>query len=97
MEYNELIRGINKQTGSGFPESMLLPEFQEKLRVFINDLIQHDFQKLVSILYTMDVDENRLKSILKENEGKDTAVIIAGLVIERELQKIATRNQFTGK
>lgn len=97
MEYNELIRVINKQTGSEFPESMLKPELQENLTVYINDLIQSDFQKLVTLLYTMDVDENKLKSLLKEKQGKDTAVIIAELVIERELQKMETRKQFSGK
>lgn len=97
MDHNELVRVINKQTGSAFQEGLLVPELQQELTIFINDLIQNDFQRLVTILYKIDVDENRLKRILKEKEGKDAAVIIAELIIERELQKIETRKQFGGK
>lgn len=57
----------------------------------INDLINNDFQKLVAILYRMDVNESRLKQLLKENPGTNAAVIIAELMIERQAQKIKSR------
>ena len=94
MGNKELVRVINRQTGSGFSDALFMPELEQKLTVFINDLIQNDFQKLVTILYKIDVDENRLKRILTEKGGKDAAGIITGLIIERELQKIKTRKQF---
>ncbi len=97
MVKKELIQIINKQIDTDFAEGILMQALQEKLIVFINDLIQNNFQRLVAILYKVDVDENKLKRILKEDAGKDAADIIATLIIEREIQKIETRKQFGSK
>ncbi|HEX6169746.1 MAG TPA: hypothetical protein VFZ33_08635 [Chitinophagaceae bacterium] len=61
----------------------------------INELITNDFQKLVSILYRMDVSEIKLKQLLTENPGTNAAVIIADLMIERQAEKIRSREQFS--
>ena len=63
----------------------------------INDLINNDFQKLVSILYRMDVSEIKLKQLLNENSGTNAALIITDLMIERQEQKIISRQQFRKK
>ena len=63
----------------------------------INDLINNDFQKLVSILYRMDVSEIKLKQLLNENPGTNAALIIADLMIERQAEKIRSRQQFKKK
>src|SRR6187551_919425 len=60
----------------------------------INDLINNDFQKLVSILYRMDVSETKLKQLLTENSGTNAALIIGDLMIERQTEKIRSRQQF---
>ena len=93
----ELIHMINKQLDTDIGEDIQMPELEQKLIAFINTLIQHDFQKLVFLLYKIDVDENKLKKILKEEVGTDSANIIARLIIEREIQKIKTRKQFRQK
>src|ERR1035437_9620417 len=87
MVKKELIQIINKQIDTNLTEDISRNELQQKLIVFINDLIQNNFQRLVAILYKVDVDENKLKRILKEDAGKDAADIIARLIIEREIQK----------
>ncbi|MDB5222566.1 MAG: hypothetical protein JWN83_1233 [Chitinophagaceae bacterium] len=97
MAEKELIQIINKQIATDFVENISMQELQQKLIVFINELIQTDFKKLVAILYKIDVDEHKLRSILRENSGKDAADIIAVLIIEREMQKIQTRKQFGTK
>ena len=63
----------------------------------INELINNDFQKLVSILYRMDVSEKKLKQLLNENAGTNAALIITDLMIERQEQKIISRQQFRKK
>src|SRR5689334_25084738 len=68
-------------------------ELQQKLAVEINDLILNDFSKLVRILYRLDINEQRLKKILQENSGIDAGDLIAGMMIEREIQKLKTRTQ----
>lgn len=59
----------------------------------INALLTGNFDKLVSILYRMDVDENKLKQMLRENKDKDAAQIIYNLMIERQLQKIKWKRE----
>ncbi|MDN3659301.1 hypothetical protein QWZ08_26890 [Ferruginibacter paludis] len=63
----------------------------------INSLIKNNFDQLVYLLYRVDVDEARLKTVLKENPQQDAGKIIARLLIERQLQKITLRKQFTKK
>ena len=46
------------------------------LIAFINDCIQHDFNKLVQLLYRIDVSEEKLKSILQLNPNEDAAKLI---------------------
>lgn len=68
-------------------------DFPSYLAARINELIQHDFTGLINILYRIDVSESKLKQTLQANPGKDAGYIIAKLVIERQLQKIKTREE----
>ena len=61
----------------------------------INELVDTNFQKLILILYRMDVSESKLKQLLADNSGTDAGLIIADLMIERQDEKIKTRQQFT--
>jgi hypothetical protein len=77
----------------------LLPEptltaFKEKLASYINDLINHDFEKLIQLLYRLDVSEQKLKSVLASSSS-NAGFIIAQMIIERQLQKIKTREQYS--
>jgi hypothetical protein len=60
----------------------------------MNELIKNDFNHLVQILYRIDVNEARLKQVLKDNPNEDAGKIIAQLIIERQQQKIISRNEF---
>jgi hypothetical protein len=68
--------------------------FRSKLSDYINHLLLNDFTGLVQLLYRVDVDENRLKALLREQASADAAGIIADLLIERQKQKLLTRNSF---
>ena len=63
----------------------------------INEMINNDFQRLISILYRIDVSELKLQQILNANRGVDAGSIIADLIIERQKEKIKTRQQFNKK
>jgi hypothetical protein len=76
----------------------ILPEtsleiFKKKLAIYINKLITHDFEKLIHILYRLDVSEQKLKSTLASS-SVDAGLLIAQMIIERQLQKIKTREQY---
>ena len=71
-----------------------IEEIREQLISLINELINTDFHALVQLLYRIDVDEKKLKQLLKAHADIDSASIIADLIIKRQLQKIATKKQF---
>ena len=60
----------------------------------LNDLINHDFGKLVQLLYRVDVSENLVKKILQENPTEDAGGLIATLLVERQAQKIIQRQKW---
>jgi hypothetical protein len=71
--------------------------FMDKLEAYINYLIQNNFQKVISILYKIDINENKLRQLLQKEEDGNAGKIIAGLIIERQLEKIDTRKKFINK
>jgi hypothetical protein len=60
----------------------------------VNELIIKDFEKLVSILYRIDVSEAKINTLLKEFPATDAAETIVNLMLEREAEKVKTREQF---
>ena len=67
---------------------------QSRLETYINQLIKDDFEKLVTYLYRIDVNEQKLKLLLHQFPEEDAGKIIAALIIERQQQKIKTRELF---
>lgn len=90
----DLIPAIRNAVEMELSDDISFAEIKDKLSYHINELIQHDFQKLVTILYRIDVSEAKLKYLLKENSGEDAGKIIAELIIERQLQKIKSRQEY---
>jgi hypothetical protein len=70
-------------------------EIRRQLSVAINEMILSDFDKLVMLLYRLDINETKLRKILNENPSQDAGNMIADLIIERQLQKIKSRQQFS--
>ena len=96
MKDEQVLQEVSKELGiilkekdHSFDKQMLAEK--------IDQLINTDFQKLVSILYRMDVSETKLKQLLNENAGTNAALIITDLMIERQEQKIISRQQFRKK
>jgi len=90
----DLLPVLKQSLEIDLPENISFELLKERLSSHINFLIQSDFQKLASILYRVDVSESKLKNLLKENKGFDAANIITDLIIERELQKIRSRQEY---
>src|SRR5687768_29812 len=96
MNEQEAIKKLEEQFGIISPSAV----YHEKLKSLaarINDLLNHDFQKLISILYRMDISESKLRRLLEENKTMDAGLIIANLMIEREVQKIQSRKESAQK
>ena len=69
---------------------------RETLAAGINEMINNDFSGLINLLYRFDIDEKKLRHLLIADSGKDAGIIIADLLIERQIQKEKTRLGFDG-
>jgi hypothetical protein len=69
-------------------------QLTEALAEGINYLIQADFSRLLNILYRIDISEQTLKQTLEQQADMDAGLLIADLIIERQLQKQKIRAQF---
>lgn len=69
--------------------------FRQKLADYVNHLVNNDFNKLVLILYRLDVNEKKLKQLLATESAIDAGRLIATLIIERQLEKIKLRKQYS--
>ena len=94
MEDERVINELSKELGISLKEKDH-PFGKQDLAHKINELVGTQFQKLVSILYRMDVSETKLKQLLSDNPGTDAGLIIADLMIERQKEKIRSRQQFS--
>lgn len=96
MDYShpDLNPSLSIITGIDFPAIISNEEVINRLTIFINDLINNDFSQLVSLLYRIDVPEKKLRQVLDATNGKDAASVIATMIIERQLEKIRSREKF---
>ena len=69
-------------------------ELREQLKGYIIYLLLNDFNKLVQLLYQVDVNEQKLKQLIKENPQMNASVLITDLLIQRQEEKIKTRETF---
>lgn len=101
MEKNDALIAVvnnlqitNKKTGSETSEKQF-----ELLVEFIDDLIRNDFNRLLSILYRVDISEEKLKLKLAQNKATPvpSAEIIAQLLIDREVEKMVSREKYRKK
>lgn len=60
----------------------------------INWLIIHDFEKLVFILYRIDVSEAKIKILLNKENTNFAAPVIADAILERLAEKKASREKY---
>ncbi|MDP3394362.1 hypothetical protein [Sediminibacterium sp.] len=60
----------------------------------INWLIINDFEKLVFILYRIDVSEAKIKTLLNKDNTNFAAPVIADAILERLEEKKASREKY---
>jgi hypothetical protein len=89
-----LVAWLNKDLQLELEERISISEAEKRLAAYLDDLIAHDFEKLVALLYRIDVNEEKLKQALAENQQIGAGHLIAGLIMERQWQKMQTRIKF---
>jgi hypothetical protein len=90
--FDELLKELQKYelaiTEAGSHHSLVTTLSQH-----IEYLIIHDFDRLIQLLYRLDVNEDKIRKVLEVGSDKPS-VSIAKLIIERQEQKIRLRKSF---
>ncbi len=85
----DIKQAIEKETNI-----LLLDNWQQQFIEFINYLINTDFEKLVFLLYRIDVSESKIKTLLNETTTINAGELIADAIIERLAEKKASREKY---
>jgi len=65
---------------------------------YLDHLASYDFNKLLSILYRVDVSEEKAKQALANKKDDEcNGSVLAKLLIEREIEKIKWREKYRNK
>jgi hypothetical protein len=91
--HSELIPAVNESLELNIPAHATWEELHSVLTAHISGLVNSNLEKLVFYLYRIDVDEKRMRTALDKNKEENAASIIADLVIERQLEKIKSRQE----
>ncbi len=79
-------------------DSILPITTREDLKLKLTEIIAHlldrNFEKLLWILYRIDVDEERAKSLLSKHLPEEAPAIFAELIIQRQLKKEELKKEF---
>lgn len=72
-------------------------ELFDQLKVFIDKLLSEDSEKLMSLLYQIDLSEKELSKKIPNIEFETIPEIITHKILERELRKVLLRTYFKEK
>ena len=95
MEETNLVNSINETLQLSIPLQTGREDLVRFLTAHINNLINSNLEKLVSLLYRLDINEDKIRISLDNNHGQDAAPLIAELILERQEQKIKARQQYS--
>lgn len=93
MEEQELLRNAIVSSSLLFGEEVQAMEkeaFMDWLRQKVQDLLDHDFNRLVNLLYKIDVYESKARECFGKS-NREIAACLAELIWERQLQKAKSR------
>jgi hypothetical protein len=94
-EQATLINQLNAELPVELAYNISKEDIRAKLAIHINHLITTDFEKLIFYLYRIDVDEAKMRIVLQEQKGEMAGTLIADMIIDRLMQKIKSRQQFS--
>lgn len=71
-----------------------MEEFKLYLIEKLRDLLDNHYDKLINILYKIDVGEDKLSELFSGNNRESIPESLADLIIERSLQKVWFRQKY---
>lgn len=67
------------------------------IALYVQELIDRDFDKLLHTLYRIDIADYKVKRAVEHSAPGDAPNVIAKLILDREKEKIATREKYKSK
>jgi hypothetical protein len=98
MDKKELInttRLVQRQWGLPEQSQPDWEQLRAALCLRLAELLEDDFGGLVNAMYRMDVPENKFKDALVGGTTSEIAERLADIVLNRELQRLATRRKYS--
>ncbi len=71
-----------------------LSQLKKFLTKKIIELMDTNYEKLINILYRIDINEEKLKNLFASNNREFIPEKLAELIIERQIQKVRIRNMY---
>jgi len=84
-------------TDKSLHHSTSYQDLLQQLLPVVSYLIDHDLERLLWVLYKIDVDEDKAKFALANIDDRSPAYILTDLIIQRELKKAETRMAYRSK
>ncbi|NND33801.1 MAG: hypothetical protein HKN76_14520 [Saprospiraceae bacterium] len=63
----------------------------------ITELMAGDFESLMSMMYRLDIEENKIKHALSPGNLEDPAFSLARIIVERQKQRMYTKSRYKQK
>lgn len=86
---------LKKWTGNSTElEAVWQADLEKLVEYYVRKMINEHFEQLLHILYRVDVSEQKIKTLLRDNPEEDAAKMIAHLYVARILEKQKTREKY---
>lgn len=80
-----------------FPEGITAAELLAFLEQFVQELIDHNLERLFYVLYRLDINEQKVHQALAPTAKDLPHKVLAQLIFQREYQKAQTRIAYAEK
>lgn len=81
----------------GISEEITLDTIKIALTERIRYLLDHNMEHLVSLIYRIDLNQQKVDAIFSTGSKDDIAAELSEAIIERQLLKVRTRNFYKNK
>ena len=69
-------------------------ELRDRLIARVAFMLRHDYERLLSLLYLLDVRERDLRATLETSDEAAKAETLAQLILDRETEKVESRKKY---
>lgn len=76
------------------PAEQTLAQLSKQLQEVFEWLLEHNEQRLMQLLYRIDLGEEKLQQAMRNNHENSLAALLSMMVLKREAQKVIIRYHY---